>query len=100
MENQNKDINKSHPKPSDDAQSLVETIIPSSQTKESKTTEIKPVAGEKVEQKKEAQEVEKENEVAAKPEIDDTADEQVEETDAKEEKKQDDQGDKIETVAP
>lgn len=38
MENQD---NKLSPKPSDDAQSLVETIIPSTETEESKTTEVK-----------------------------------------------------------
>lgn len=100
MENQDKETNKPHPKPSDDAQSLVETIIPSSQTEESKTTEVKPGIGEKVERKKETQEVEEENEATAKPEVDDIADGQVEKTDAKQEKNQSDEGDKIETVAP
>lgn len=37
MENQDKKLS---PKPSDDAQSLVETIIPSTETEESKTTEV------------------------------------------------------------
>ena len=100
MENQDKETNKPHPKPSDDAQSLVETIIPSSQTEESKTTEVKPVVGEKVEQKKEVQEAEKENQAAAETEVDDIANGQVEKTDAKQEKNQSDEGDKIETVAP
>ncbi|WP_421944529.1 hypothetical protein [Pedobacter sp.] len=126
MENQDKKLS---PKPSDDAQSLVETIIPSTATEESKTTEVKhditlempqtPV--DKKEDKsndseKVNQEEDKKTEAKSENDTDDVESENDEskddedseeevgnsETDEPAEDKKDgeDEGDKIETVAP
>ncbi|MCZ4221973.1 hypothetical protein [Pedobacter rhodius] len=88
MENQDKNTVKPHPKPSDDAQSLVETIIPSTEDKASTTTQV------------EQPEI-KESEKAVDKEKDTDEEELPGNTDEKEaEKHGNDEGDKIETVAP
>lgn len=100
MENQDKDASKSHPNPSDNAQSLVETIIPSSDTEESKTTEVKPLEtqkeGKPLEQKKAEKTSWEQNDKSTETGMEDTTDKravekQIDETD---------EGEKIETVAP
>jgi|GEM_PF-1267568 len=87
MENQ--DVNK-HPKPQDDAQSLVETIVPSTEEKPSTTT--KPDAGNG---KAAAPSPEEKTEDVAK---DDKADDR--DSGEVEQEKPSGKGDDIETVAP
>lgn len=126
MENQDKKLN---PKPSDDAQSLVETIIPSTATEESKTTEVKhnitletpqtPV-GEKEDKSDDSEKVNQEEDKKPEAKSEDESggaesetDESIEDKDSEEEaedtkkdesvdnkKDGEDEGDKIETVAP
>jgi len=77
-----------HPKPADDAQSLVETIIPSTEEKASTTTKAEQT-GDKPEK-----------DTAKKKEDDVKAEENDTEATAEDGKDADDEGDKIETVAP
>jgi len=102
MENQDKNTNNPHPKPSDDAQAQVETIIPSTETQESKTTEVKPVKQEDISDKAEdknngAASQEKKDEVT---DSDDLTDAEDTEANAEEKTDESDEADQIETVAP
>ncbi|MFC3559749.1 hypothetical protein [Pedobacter jamesrossensis] len=117
MENQDNNPQKAHPKPSEDAQNQVETIVPSTETEESKTTEIKPL--EKPDTEKSAEEkTETEQDASTKVntestntdekpenakdtvETDDSTDKQIDEPNTEEKPDKPDEGDKIETVAP
>lgn len=91
---ENRDKNTNHPKPSDDAQSLVETIIPSTEDEASTTTKVESEVKESEEKNTEAGN-EKSDEV--KP---DTKDSNEGEGSKQDEQKKNDAGDKIETVAP
>ena len=73
-----------HPKPADDAQSLVETIIPSTEEKESTTTKAEQTG-------------DKPGKDTAKEKEDDG---KAEEKNTENGKDGQDEGDKIETVAP
>ena len=104
MENQDK---KQNAKAEHDPQSLVETIIPSTETEESKTTEVKhKITLETPESKVENEKVDKEDEEVIESEADekdseekDTEQENSDEP-TQDKKDGDDEADKIETVAP
>ncbi|WP_231462372.1 MULTISPECIES: hypothetical protein [unclassified Pedobacter] len=98
MENQDKNQN---PKAEQDPQSLVETIIPSTSTEESKTTEVKhkiTLETPKTGADDENVNKEDENDAANKNSEPESAKQEVESADNKD--VDDDEGDKIETVAP
>jgi len=82
-----------HPKPADDAQSLVETIIPSTEEKESTTTKVEQTDNKS--EKPVAKETEEDGGQA-----DVKAEEQENKANDKVGKDEHDEGDKIETVAP
>ncbi|GGI24298.1 hypothetical protein [Pedobacter mendelii] len=86
MENQenNTEKQKPHPKPSDDAQSQIETIIPSTESEESTTTKV---------ENQEVKNTEPEQEPADKVEKEETKEKP-------QPKSENDKGDEIETVSP
>lgn len=96
MENQENNAQNSHPKPSDDPQNLVETIVPSTETEESTTTEVNA--------SKPAENIQPETEKAPddtlKSEDEESEDTKTAETDSNEKDNEQNEGDNIETVAP